>query len=493
MTAVRTARDRLDRIVTILWRATRFWPAASVVLLIGTLASIGYTFTRQRIYKSETMMLYREGIRSSDVGGFEGGGDPARKLALKLKEMVLSRTRLQQIIDENKLYQEIVADRGYVDAVDEMRGHISFRVKDGDTFGLSFEGGDPARVQAITARLAVALIDENSKHRTEQAEATKEFLDSERKHAEEELREKESALANFLSKHPEFAREATPGSTTLHTVPSKAPKGGGTDPTLLALEREAARLQERLGMPVAKKPKDNASDPKLVAARTEAENDLHSAQRELADKLAQFTDQHPDVKAARTKVKTAEAKLKRAQDALVAADTQKPPPEEEATIDRATLESQLAKVQEEISAYKKRKAAQHDSDAEENKSAPSWIVALETEWSQLSRDVQEARTRTTGLTEKQFKASISENATTQGRNALLEIVDPAYRPTHPSKPSRSMLLLIGLLLSIGLGLATALTLALLDDRLYDRIDVEKMDLLPLLSVVPKAAKEARIV
>jgi uncharacterized protein involved in exopolysaccharide biosynthesis len=496
MSAVRTARDRLDRIVTILWRAARFWPAATLVVLIGTVASIGYTFTRHRVYHSETVMLYREGIRSSDVGGFEGGGDPARKLALKLKEMVLSRTRLQQIIDENKLYQEIVADRGYVDAVDEMRGHISFRVKDGDTFGLSFEGDDPARVQAITARLAVALIDENSKHRAEQAEATKEFLDAERKRVEDELREKEAALAKFLAKHPEFAREGTTGSSAaLRTVQAKTQKGGGTDPTLLALEREAARLQERLGMPVAKKNKESQqSDPKLVAAKTEAENDLHAAQRELADKLAQFTDQHPDVKAARTKVKAAETKLKRAQDALLAADASqnKPPPEEEATIDRATLESQLAKVQEEISAYKKKKT-RVENETDENKSAPSWIVALETEWSQLSRDVQEARTRTTNLTEKQFKASISENASQQGRNAVLEVIDPAYRPTHPSKPSRSMLLLIGLLLSIGLGLATALTLALLDDRLYDRMDVEKLDLLPLLAVVPKAPKEVRIV
>src|SRR3989442_89752 len=129
MNQVRTARDRLDRIASIVGRAGRFWPAASVVLLIGTLGAIAFTFTRHRIYKSETLMLYREGIRSYDVGGLDGAPDPARKLALKLKEMVLSRTRLQQIIDENKLFPDIVAERGYVDAVDEMRNHIAFRVK----------------------------------------------------------------------------------------------------------------------------------------------------------------------------------------------------------------------------------------------------------------------------------------------------------------------------------------------------------------------------
>src|SRR5437868_5821757 len=108
MTPVRSARDRLDRIFTIAWRATRFWPAASVVVLVGTICAIVFTFTRQRVYKSETLMLYREAVIDAPLEA----GDAARKLALKLKEMVLSRTRLQQIVDEHHLYPEIVADRG---------------------------------------------------------------------------------------------------------------------------------------------------------------------------------------------------------------------------------------------------------------------------------------------------------------------------------------------------------------------------------------------
>src|SRR5688572_19264828 len=158
-------------------------------------------------------MLFREGIRSSDLGGPDSGGDPARKLGLKLKEMVFSRTSLAKIIDEFKLYPKIMDDRGYVDAVDEMRTHIAFRVKDGDTFGLSFEGEDPRRVQAVTARLAEMLMGENTKTRSEQAEVTKEFLDAEKTRAEGELKEKETNLAKFLSKHPEFAKETVaPGA-----------------------------------------------------------------------------------------------------------------------------------------------------------------------------------------------------------------------------------------------------------------------------------------
>jgi uncharacterized protein involved in exopolysaccharide biosynthesis len=467
-----SARDRLDRIFTICGRATRFWPAASGVVLVGTILAIVFTFTRPRVYRSETLMLYRDPV--GDSGSLEPG-DPGRKLALKLKEMVLSRTRLQQIIEDHKLYADTVAERGWVDAVDEMRDHIAFRVRDGDSFGLSFEGDDPGRVQAITARLAVALIDENSKNREKQAEAEKGLYDAERKHDEDEVREREAALSAFLSAHPEFVREAQ----------KPKPKASGTDPTVMALEREAARIQERLSAaPAPKKPQKPATpsgDAKLVAAKLAAESELQQAQKDLAEKLSQFTDQHPDVKAARVAVKGAEAKLKRIQDAIASSlQLPKDDDDDDGVIDRATLESQLNKVNQEIAAYKSKK--KHEEEGDQNPTAAS-IVALETEWSQLSRDVQEARTRLGQLGEKQFKGV--------ARSALIEIVDPAYKPTHPSKPSRSLLLLIGLLLSIALGATVALTLAILDDRLYDRVDVEKLGAAPLLAVVPRAPEVRR--
>jgi uncharacterized protein involved in exopolysaccharide biosynthesis len=261
------------------------------------------------------------------------------------------------------------------------------------------------------------------------------------------------------------------------------PRSSGAAPPLRALEREASRIQERLGAPPPKKVEKPAPvDPKLLAAKSAAESELQQAQRELAEKLSQFTDQHPDVKAARVSVKGAEAKLKRIQDALAGAVPAQRNDDDEGVIDRATLESQLAKVNQEIAAYKNKRKHEEEGAEQKNATAAS-IVALETDWSQLSRDVQEARTRLSQLGEKQFKGV--------AHSALIEIVDPAYKPTHPSKPSRSLLLLIGLLLSIVLGAAVALALAILDDRLYDRVDVENLGVAQLLAVVPRPSEVRR--
>ena len=48
-----------------------------------------------------------------------------------------------------------------------------------------------------------------------------------------------------------------------------------------------------------------------------------------------------------------------------------------------------------------------------------------------------------------------------------------------------------MLLSLGLGLGLALGCAMVDDRLYDRVDIEQLGLVPLLGVVPRAARAAK--
>lgn len=492
----RTARDRLDRALSVAARTRRFVMPVAVFMLVGTIASVAYALLRPRVYKSETLILYREGIRSTDIIGGEEQGDRAHKLGLRLKEMVLSRTRLEAIIKESKLYPALVEDRGLVDAVDEMRKHIAFRVQDSDTFGLSFEGDDPKNVQLVTAKLADALIVENSKTTSEQAEVTKEFLDRERERTEKDLKDKEMALASFLAKHPEFVREAgAPGGANqsgagIRAAQQRAAAAASAptkDATLATLEREAQRLQERLGMPVKHK-REVDIDPSLAQAKTDAEGDLRQAQKDLAEKQSEFTEEHPDVRAARVRVKLAQEKLRRANEAInisIGAQQKQAAAQDEdnGSIDRGALENQLRKINDEIAEYKRRRA--NAAPAQPTTAVASTVVQLETDWTRLNREVADARERFQSLQDKEFKASMVESAAATGNTAQMVVIDPAFVPTHAAKPGRTTLVGAGMAIAAVLAILLALGLALVDDRLYDRVDVERLALLPLLSVVPR--------
>jgi uncharacterized protein involved in exopolysaccharide biosynthesis len=71
-------------------------------------------------------------------------------------------------------------------------------------------------------------------------------------------------------------------------------------------------------------------------------------------------------------------------------------------------------------------------------------------------------------------------------SAHLEVVDEANEPLRPTGKGKKFIVIAGVVLFGLLGGALALGLAILDDRLYRRADVERLDLLPVLAVIPRA-------
>lgn len=490
----RTPREQLDRLLGVGARMVRYWWAAALVVVIGAVMTYGATKLRKPRFRSESTLLYREGVRWSYLGGAQEN-DPARRLGLRLKEMVLSRPRLEPIVEKHGLYPKLVAEDRKAEAVDTLRQHIGFRVRDGDTFVLSFEGEEPKVVQAVTQELAQALVDELSAYRGKQAEVTRDFLDSERQKNEEELKRKEFEMAQFLTRHPEFAQDTQTSAGTAVRAAEKEKKaaaraGAGGDPELLALEREQRRLRYQIDNPGAPVPAvKRIQDPRLLADKSDADAELTAARRDLADKQARFTEQHPDVRAAASRLKNAEARLRRATDVLNGAETL--PAEDDGTpapvYDRAALAARLARIENEIADRKRRKAAALPgaAPAQTKSQVAMEIVELETEWARLNREVVEARERYQQLEDKQFLAAMAATSEAEGRSAQMVIVDPAYRPTKPSGPGRMRLMAMGLLAAMAFAGSLALALALLDDRLYQAYDIERLDIAPVLVTVPR--------
>src|SRR5580704_1229106 len=132
-----TIRDQLDRVVVLLRRSRAFWKRSLAVFIVGALLAVPYVFTRPRSYRSDTVILYQETIRSSDVTGGEGSSEGARRVGGRLRELLLSRASLEPIISDLNLYPDRITRGEPIEAVDEMRKNIVFRAQpDGDTYDI---------------------------------------------------------------------------------------------------------------------------------------------------------------------------------------------------------------------------------------------------------------------------------------------------------------------------------------------------------------------
>ena len=161
------------------------------------------------------------------------------------------------------------------------------------------------------------------------------------------------------------------------------------------------------------------------------------------------------------------------------------------TIDKAELRKELA----DIRAADRRRAgpgqAQQGRRAQPSDARADEIVGLETKHKDLKRAVDEEREAVQSLADGVFRAEIAANQQMAENNANLAVVDPAFKPIKPHGKGKKFIVMAGLVLFGGLGGALALGLALLDDRVYRRSDVERLDLAPVLAVIPKQPKQPK--
>ena len=73
------------------------------------------------------------------------------------------------------------------------------------------------------------------------------------------------------------------------------------------------------------------------------------------------------------------------------------------------------------------------------------------------------------------------------------VLDPAVAPDNPALPQLYLNLAVGLLVGLLVGLVTALVLGLLDRRIYNRDDIERLTSVPVLGSIPLEARANSII
>ena len=150
-----------------------------IVLPAIAIAGCGVLWARQLpdTYRSDTLILVvpqrvpESYVKSTVTSRIE---DRLQTIS----QQILSRTRLEQIVQDFNLYQEERKRQQLMeDIVSRMRTNdIAIDVVKGDSFRVSFSANDPRTAMRVTERLASLFIDESLRDREVLAEGTNQFL-----------------------------------------------------------------------------------------------------------------------------------------------------------------------------------------------------------------------------------------------------------------------------------------------------------------------------
>jgi len=173
-----------------------------------------------------------------------------------------------------------------------------------------------------------------------------------------------------------------------------------------------------------------------------------------------------------------------------------------ATLERsATVEGELSELEIQMVELRKRYSENHPSLRSLSKKADLLRVERdelqqvlrempETERvpARLEHDVKVASELYTHLLHKAQELRVAK----AGTLSAVRVVDEATIPEHPVSRRRAAILLLGLLLGLGAGVATVLVRNALKDGVDDPHEIEEATALPVYVTIPHSAEQARI-
>ncbi|MFN8060105.1 MAG: XrtA system polysaccharide chain length determinant [Vicinamibacterales bacterium] len=471
---------------TLLAVALRYRHALVACTLLGAIGGCAVALWLPNKYMSETLILVvpqrvpEAYVRSTVTTPIE---DRLRSLT----QQIMSRTRLERIVEDFNLYASERGKRPMEDIVEMMRGRIAVRATKSDSFILSYTSDDPQIAMKVTQRLATLFIDENLQDRTMMAEGTNQFLQSQLEEARARLIEHEKKLESFRRRYsgqlPEQMQSNLQVMQNSQMQVTQIQESVNRDrDRKLVLERQISELQSQSHR-VTERPASAPTDGSGVGATPSAQ--LALAQEQLRLLELRLKPEHPDIVRQRRLIQELEAKV--AAEALTQPLTAAGAGEAVADPDLARqigeLKAELLNVDRQIAAKQAEETRIKDTIANYQSRVES-VPGLQSELTELMRDYDTLQDQYKGLLRKNEESRIAANLERRSGGEQFRILDPARVPERPFSPNRSFIALCGLLAGLGLAIGLAGSLEFRDRSLRSDQDVMMVLALPVLASIP---------
>lgn len=468
-----------EEILRLLW--CRKWTIAGVLGLV-TAVAIGAALRLPNTYRSETLILVvpqrvpESYVRSSITMRIE---DRLRSI----REQILTRTRLEQVITDFDLYPDLRATVPMEQLVQRMLPNIEVDPIRDDAFKVAFVADTPRTAMIVADRLASMFIDENSRDREMIAQGTNQFLESQLDDARKRLSENEKRLEDFRERYSgELPSQL---ETNLQVIRNTQSQIQALNESIdrdrdrrLNLDKSASDALGGIGAP--------GTGADSGGALVRAVDQLELARTELKSLELRLKANHPDIAAKKRAI--AELERRTRDEISVKADTATAPTP--ATTPDLIRQARVRQGQADIAKIDKQ-IAQKEAEIEKLKAVlvdyqrrVDSVPAHESELTALMRDYESVQKIYTSLLARKEDSKISANLERQQVGEQFKVLDPARLPVRPHTPNRPAIAGMGLAAGLVLGLTLAGFLEYRDTTLRSEDEIVKMLSLPVVAAIP---------
>jgi polysaccharide chain length determinant protein (PEP-CTERM system associated) len=469
----------------------RYWWILPLTVVSGTSLALGVTVFLPKKFTSQTLVLVEQPTVSQDLVKPVVTEATNQKLA-SMQEQILSRARLQPIIDKFGLYPEDRATVHMEDLVAKLRAAVEVtplapmqgtqnRQLPGFHVNVTFD--NPQTAQRICSEITNMFMEQNAKDINAQGTMTTEFFTQHVDEAKRNLDEQDAKLADFKKKYMGSLPDQE--QTNLGLL-------AGMNSQLDAVTQAVNRAQQDKVMNESLLSSQLATWKTVKGGDTPTETldqQLTALQDQLSVLQSRYTADHPDVIKTKNQI---EQLRKRMSEGPKSGGT---PANAQATgIEPPAIQQLRARVRQSdlsIADLVKRQGQIQNQIAVLQGRIQS-TPGVEQQYKELTRNYQSAAEFYNDLLKKHDQAAISSDLNRQQQGEHFNVLDPASFPMTPSFPKKTMFAGAGAGGGLALGLAILYMLAAFDPSMHTERDVEVCMQLPVLAMVPNVAPAGRM-
>ena len=462
----------------------RRWWLILLPTVLGAAAAFAVSKRLPNQYQSQTLiMLVPQRVPDSYVKSTVTARIEDRLATLE--DQILSRSRLERIILDLNLYEDLRRALPMEDVVLRMRRDIAPIKSEGkESFRIAYVSRDARTAQKTTERLASLFIEENLRDRENQAEATNQFLDSQLEDARRRLIEHERKLEKYRSQYSgELPSQATANLQAIQNVQVQLQTL--TEATDRARERRLLldrQLVEVESDPVALPP-PSAGAPETPTESTAKQ--LQTAEARIQLLLTHAKPDHPDVKMMQRTIRDLRARLESEVRPIPSAGAQQALAAPESLRQRRIrdLKSQVEDIDRQIS-EKQEQERRLRGVITTYQTKLDAVPKHESELVELTRDYATLQTSYQSLLEKREESKIAANLERRNIGEQFKVLDPARVPERPFSPNRLVINAGGAGGGLAVGVLVTGLLEFMDTALKSEENVIRLLDVRVLGLVP---------
>jgi polysaccharide chain length determinant protein (PEP-CTERM system associated) len=472
----------------------RRWRQIVVAFILSIIAIIIIAFVLPEVYESEGTIAVESPSISKELLEQTNYSNYVDERIDKVTEKVLSKESLVRLNQKYSLFPGLTDPN---DVEEAMHKAITVtkaqKKKSGNEWSneqvtvalvVNFKYSTPEMAYKVANRLVAQYLDENVKARKKRVTETTGFLTDELDRMKVDLEKVENKVADYKQKYA----NSLPEHQELHM--------GSLDrlsADIKILDRDYKDTQEELRYldveltTTRAALKNTGSDGKVITI-----SELDKAKAELDRSLILYKETHPTVRALKRKVSVLEQ--------------EKQLPEQSKPVKtNVVAELAIAKIKTQIEAARVRLnsiSAQKQSMHSKMNRLQSQIVKIpqvERGLFTLLRDYENAKKKYEDVKAKQINAQIAENLESKNKAERFILTKKPEIPKYRTSPHRTKIFGLGLFGALGLGLAFAMLMEMLDKRIRGQaaissiINMRPLAIIPYVKTPAELSKEKKII